>query len=330
MRYGVEGTEQDDLQRWPNPPNVPRYLYAGELTGEANYALVERDNRSQAERVFAWVVGLVLTSQNPRQLQRPQGVVVDAAGRILVTDLGQGAVFVFDEPAGKLFVWDRAEQFTPFVSPIGIATTASGEVLVADAELGLVARLDAEGNPLGTFGQDLLVRPTGLARNDALALTYVSDTQAHDIKVFDDLGQLVDTIGTRGERLGQFNYPTHLAFRDGKLYVADTMNARIQVLDETGEVLTSFGERGLYLGNFARPKGVAIDEDQNIYVIESYFDHLLVYNASGEFLLPIGGEGDAPGRFYLPGGAHVDGRSRVFVADTFNGRVSIFQYLGSG
>ena len=68
--------------------------------------------------------------------------------------------------------------------------------------------------------------------------------------------------------------------------------------------------------------------DGNIYVVEGYYDHLLVYDAQGRFLLPIGGTGKAPGQFYLPAGAWTDGRDRIFVADMFNGRVSVFQYLG--
>jgi DNA-binding beta-propeller fold protein YncE len=57
---------------------------------------------------------------------------------------------------------------------------------------------------------------------------------------------------------------------------------------------------------------------------------LLVYNKRGEFLLPIGGTGQEPGKFYLPAGVWVDAKNRVYVADVFNGRVSVFQFLGGG
>lgn len=83
-------------------------------------------------------------------------------------------------------------------------------------------------------------------------------------------------------------------------------------------------------GDFVRPKGVAVDAENNIYAVESYHDHLLVFDEEGRFLLPIGGTGKEIGSFYLPGGVWVDARNRVFVADTFNGRIVVFQFLGGG
>jgi DNA-binding beta-propeller fold protein YncE len=145
------------------------------------------------------------------------------------------------------------------------------------------------------------------------------------------MGKLERVIGERGEGMGEFNYPTHLAFAYGKLYVTDTLNSRVQVIDAaTGKAVLSIGSRGLFVGNMVRPKGVAVDSDGNIYVVESQHDHLLVYNRYGQFLMGIGGTGQETGQFYLPSGVWVDLSNRVFVSDMFNGRVVLFQYLGGG
>jgi len=328
MTYGVEEATAETLPRWPLPPEIPRFLYAGELTGEQNYVAVEMVQQSRFEKALAWIVGLALPPAKPRRLQRPVSVMVDGGGRILVSDVGWGAVFVFDEPEGKLYIWEQASPFVQFQSPVGIAIGPGGVVFVADAELGEVVRLSADGEPLGSFGKTVLERPTGLAWNPDQELLYVADTHAHDIKAFDSHGSLIEIIGARGEKPGEFNFPTHLAYANGMLYVTDTMNARVQMIDTSGTTVRVFGERGVQVGSLARPKGIAVDDEGDIYVIESYFDHLLVFNSVGRFLLPIGGEGFAPGQFRLPSGVHVDGRNRVFVADTFNGRVSIFQFLG--
>jgi DNA-binding beta-propeller fold protein YncE len=226
-------------------------------------------------------------------------------------------------------IWRQADPERPFDTPVGITAGPGGEVLVTDSALGEVFRLTADGQPAGAFGHGYLTRPTGIARDPVSGLVYVADSAAHDIKVFDGLGRLVETYGSRGERVGEFNGPTHLAFAGGRLYVADTLNARIQVLDAaTGGIRRTFGERGLLVGNLVRPKGISVDDEGNIYIIESMHDHLLVYDAQGRFLLPIGGEGAAPGQFYLPAGVTVDRHNRVFVADMFNRRVAIFQFLG--
>jgi len=212
-----------------------------------------------------------------------------------------------------------------------VALGAQGEVLVSDAELGLVVRLAADGNPVGTIGAGLLRRPTGIARDAKSGWLYVADTQAHDVKVFDGSGALVRTIGERGEDGGQFNYPTYVSLARGELYVTDSMNARVQVFDAgSGQYRREVGKRGLFVGNLVRPKGVAVDSESNVYVIESYYDNLLVYNAGGEFLMPLGGTGSSTGRFFLPAGVWTDERNRVFVADMFNGRVVVFSFLGGG
>lgn len=327
MRYSTNGSQ--DLHVWPaaQTQEVPRYRYLGELTGQGNFAGGDGAG-AQARRALSLLVGLDERDTDPVVLQRPQSGTVDASGRILVTDVSRRAVFVFDEQGGSLAVWEDAGPQLPFEAPIGIAAGREGEVLVTDANLRRVVRLARDGRPLGTFGEGVLRRPTGIARDPARGLVFVADTHAHDIKVFDDDGRLVDTVGHRGDGPGEFNFPTHLSFARGRLYVTDNLNARIQVLTAAGEVALRFGERGLFVGNLVRPKGVATDDEGNIYVVESLYDTLLVFAPDGQLLMSIGGTGTGVGKFFLPAGVWVDTRNRVFVADMFNGRVVIFHFLG--
>ena len=312
---------------WPAPPETPRYRYVGQLTGEENFA-VDNTGESAGVGLLKWIVGLFDANEEKVVLKRPQTGMVDAQGRVYVTDIINQAVFVFDQTGGQLHVFTLAEDNRGFVTPIGIAEGPDGQILVADAGLGRVFRLDRAGKPLGSFGKDILVRPTGLARDAERGRIYVADTHAHDVKVFDDNGILVDVVGHRGEDEGALNFPTHLAYADDRLYVTDGLNARVQVFDMQGRVISTVGRRGLYLGNMTRPKGVAVDTTGNIYVVESFYDNLLVFNSQGQFLLPIGGTGKEVGQFYLPSGVWSDRQNRIYVADMFNGRIVIFQFLG--
>jgi len=328
LHFGMQDAPEGARLLWPQTPEVPRYLYAGTLTGEQNFKS-DDSTRSGVTRFLRWIAGVGADDHKPVVLQRPAAVIADETGRIYVSDVSRQAVFVFDEKAGELLQWERADGPLRFVSPTGLAAGPDGSLLVADAELGFVARLDRQGNPIGIIGRGQLKRPTGIVRDGERRRLYVADTYAHAIKVFDDDGRLVESIGSRGDGEGEFNYPTYLAFADGTLYVTDTMNSRIVILPRAGDGPgRRIGQRGLYLGNLVRPKGVAVDGEGNVYVIESYYDTLLVYSHEGEFLLPIGGTGTGTGRFYLPAGVWVDGRNRVYVADMFNGRVVLFQFLG--
>lgn len=330
MVYFPEDRVPETRLVWPGPPETPRLAYAGELIGEDNFRTVEGERDGAALRVLRWIAGIGRGDENVRELIRPQSGMVDAAGRILITDAGREAVVVFDEVAGTLDFWQEAERGRNFLSPVGIAADGAGGYLVADADIGYVLRLSADGDPAGTMGQGVLGRPTGLCRNENSAELFVADSAAHDIKVFDASGRLLRSIGGRGVDPGRFNGPTHLSCSGDRLYVTDTLNARVQVLSPTGEPRSSIGQRGLFVGNLVRPKGVVTDRDGHVYIIESYYDHMLVFSEAGELLLPIGGTGNGAGQFFLPAGAWTDDGSRLFVADMFNGRVVVLDYLGGG
>ena len=328
MYFFPEGRVPEGGLVWPGPPESARLGYAGELIGEDNFRSVDGAQDGAAVRVLRWIAGITGANDRKKQLIRPQSGMVDARGRILVTDAGREAIVVFDEAQARLSVWDEAEPGRGFLSPVGIVADGAGGYLVADADIGYLVRLDGEGSPNGDFGRGILQRPTGLCRDPVAREIFVADSGAHDVKVFDEQGNLLRTLGRRGVAAGEFNGPTHMSFADGRLYVTDTLNARVQILSPNGEPLGEIGRRGLFIGNLVRPKGVVTDRDGHIYVIESYYDHLLVFSDVGELLLPIGGTGKEAGQFFLPAGAWTDDGSRLFVADMFNGRVVVLDYLG--
>jgi len=324
LRYDKPTTEKI----WPPLPDKPRFRYVGQLVGESNLSTVDGAGAGAAiGRFFKTLVGLGDEPDNVRNLLRPQSGTVDARGRIIVTDAGRQALFVFDQKIGKIDVWRSATENFDFVSPVGVAVAKNGDILVADSELRRVIRLSGDGNPEGEFGFEDLERPTGLAIDAETGRIFVADTAEHNIKVYSDAGELVQVIGQVGAQFGEFNAPTHVSFVGGQLYVTDTFNARVQIFDSKGKFLRSIGSRGLYLGNLVRPKGVTADNFGNIYIIESFHDYLLIYDKNARFLLPIGGTGSDIGKFYLPAGVWSDQQNRIYVADMYNGRVVVFQYL---
>lgn len=315
---------------WPAAPEPARYAWAGYLSGEPELLRPEpAGGGSLWRRVGRWIAGLDGADEAPLQLQRPSAVSGDGGaggGRVYVSDAGRRAIFVFDLAGGTLALWERAGPGLNWVSPVGLAPAPDGGLDVADAELGWVVRLDAQGEPRGQIGRGQLQRPTGLARDAASGRLYVADTRAHDIKVFDAAGRLERTLGGAGSAPGRFNAPTHLALADGLLYVTDSLNARVQVLRAAdGEPLRQIGSRGLVLGQLVRPKGVAVDAAGRVYVVESYHDTVLVYDADGRLLLPLGPASAAMppvARFLLPSGVWVAPDGDLLVADMFNARLA--------
>ena len=335
LNYDLRPEEARPAVFWPPAPERPRYRYLGELVGQPNFKQ-NTTSKSTLSTAFSWIVGLFETNTE-LLLQRPQHGTVSDSGRVYVIDTGRNAVIGFDpnpppedesdDKDGHLLVWEMAAPNVRFESPVAVALIWNGDLAVSDSKLGIVIRLNAQGKPIGMFGASQLKRPTGLAFDAQRGLLFVADTVAHDIKVFDASGQLVNTFGTQGEGEGQFNAPTHLAFSGGHLYVSDTLNSRVQVFNPDGSRVREFGERGLYVGNFMRPKGVALGDAGITYVVESYYGHLLAYNKQSELLLDINGSGLKGGEFRLPAGVWTDKQGRLFIADMFNSRVVVFQYI---
>ena len=331
MVYHPGESDTEVVHAWPAPDQLPRLEYAGELIGERNFVTVQ-GSEGRGRKLLRWLTGLGRFGDQELRLVRPLAGIVDANGRILVTDAGRPSVFVFDALGGSLDVWTKAAPNQDFVAPVGIAADGRGGFLVSDSELGAVFRLDATGEPTGRFEVADLVRPTGLGVDATTGDVYIADAGAHDVKVYSASGAMLRVMGVPGDdgsAPGQLNAPVHVEVSGERVYVTDALNASVQIFGtRDGEPVAAIGRRGLYVGNLVRPKGITTDNDGNVYVVESYYDHLLVFDADGRFLLPLGGTGSGPGRFFLPAGAWSDPQDRIFVADMFNGRVVIFRFRG--
>ena len=94
-------------------------------------------------------------------------------------------------------------------------------------------------------------RPTCVAIHDNGDIYVGSDDGC--IYVFDQTGQLKNTIGSSGSGDGQFSSPCGISIKGDVLYVADTYKHRVQKLTSSGKFLHKFGQQGSGQGQFNRP-----------------------------------------------------------------------------
>ncbi len=86
-------------------------------------------------------------------------------------------------------------------------------------------------------GPEIFARIRGL-EVDALGRTWVFEEQAQEIRVFDEKGDFVRTIGREGEGPGEFLEVTGVAWApDATLWVLDPGNLRISVFDTAGSLV---------------------------------------------------------------------------------------------
>ena len=161
------------------------------------------------------------------------------------------------------------------VEVAGVATDSRDRVFVFNRGDHPIIIFDREGRFLGTWGEQLFVRPHGImiGPDDAV---YCTDDLDHTVKKFSPEGKLLLTLGTSGRASDTgaasqdfrtirhagppFHYPTNLALAaDGSMYISDGYgNARIHKFSHDGVHLYSWGEPGRGPGEFRLPHGIAV------------------------------------------------------------------------
>ena len=148
------------------------------------------------------------------------------------------------------------------------------------------------------------------------------------IYVFDQTGQLKNTIGSRGSGDGQFSSPSGISIKGDVLYVADTYKHRVQKLTSSGKFLHKFGQQGSGQGQFNCPLGVIIDSNNKL-IVSDYRNHTIqIFNDNGGWLLTIDGHGSGNHSFESPCGLALDPQGNIHVAAHGSNTIKVFTKEG--
>ena len=152
-------------------------------------------------------------------------------------------------------------------------------------------------------------------------------SEDHCIYVFDQTGQLKNTIGNEGEGDGQFSNPRGIFIKGDVLYVADVENHRIQKLTTRGEFLHKFGQKGSGQGQFDNPCAVIVDSNNRLIVADTYNHRIQLFNEDGGWLLAIDVNGDD--YFELPFHLALDPQGNIHVLSDISNDIKVFTKEGT-
>jgi len=302
---------------WPPPPEKPRIQFMKTIIKPADIGI----KKSFFKQIWEFVAG-----DEPESMVRPYGIAVKG-DKIFITDVALAGFHVFDLSRNNYKIISPKPVQVP--SPLAAAFIGSERVLVVDSVLKKILVFDNEGKYVSEFSAGFpFQRPTAICVSPFDNAVWVTDTLAHQVFKFNLNGEKLLTLGKRGDKKGEFNYPTGLAVgKDGKVFVCDTLNARIQIFSPQGRYLFSFGKHGDSTGDFSHPKSIALDSDGNVYVVDGLFDAVQIFDEKGQLLLVFGRKGVKNGEFNVPASICIDEKDRILISDSYNGRLQIFQYL---
>jgi len=317
-------TEKPDIRKtllWPSAPSKPRIQYMQSIHTAKNLGI----EQGLFSTLVSWFTG-----EQQQSLVRPTAILMTPGGILYVADPGARGVHRFNTKESKYQLIQGSET-KALLSPIGLAPGKNKTVLVTDSRTGQVFSLSAENDHATPFLLDTpLQQPTGIATINNGEYVYIVDTAQHKLLKFNGSGKLLKTIGQRGSKPAQFNFPTMITSNNNKLMITDTLNFRVQIFDQSDQYLSQFGRVGDGSGDLARPKGIAIDSYGHIYVVDALFHNMQLFREDGTLLLSVGQRGRTAGQFWLPSGIFIDRKKNIiYVADSFNQRIQVFKYIGS-
>ncbi len=291
--------------------------------------------------------------------RQPSAIARDASGNLYVADFGNhvirkitpGGVVTTLAGTGSPGHVDGMANSAKFLTPVGIAVAASGNIYVAEyngndirkiTPGGIVTTLAGSataGSTDGTGAGASFNTPVGLAL-DANENVYVADYSNNMIRKITPAGVVTTLAGstTAGSdngaaALATFNGPLGIAITpSGTLYVAEWFNCDVRQISAAGVVSTLAGSGACgsddgvgAAATFSLPVGLTIGTNGVLYVADDGNNMVRMVTPAGVVATLAGsgwtGADDGDGStatFNQPTGITVDPGGNLYVADSGN------------
>jgi DNA-binding beta-propeller fold protein YncE len=183
---------------------------------------------------------------------------------------------------------------TTMGAPASVAFDSQAHLIVLNRGPHPLMEFDADGTFIRSFGEGLFTRTHGL-HIDRDGNFWVTDVSAHFVVKLSPQGQVLLTLGTKGE---------------------------------PGEWNEAAGSR-----HFNEPNDVAIGANGDIFVVQGHTPgrgdpRVLKFDRNGTFLKSWGGQGTEAGQFTVAHGTAIDAKGLLWVTDRENQRIQIFDQDG--
>jgi sugar lactone lactonase YvrE len=234
---------------------------------------------------------------------KPYGVTVHKE-KVYICDTGARGLEVLDLSEGSF------EFFVPggkgeLKLPINCCVDERGYLFIADANRKQIVVFDHDGKYLHAFGEAEDFRPTDVVVYQGRI--WVANVQDHALYVYgtEDYRLIGKVPDLAAEEDGFIRQPTNIFINDNTLYVSDFGDFNVKKFSLDGEFLGVIGAYGNGPGRFTRPKGIALDREENLYVVDAAFENVQIFNNAGALLMHFGGAYKGNGAMWLPAAVEI-------------------------
>ena len=215
------------------------------------------------------------------------GIAVNTEGQIVVTDVVGNCVYVFDKDGNCLRkIGDEGCNTEEFSFPEGISFLNDNEVLIADLNGNRIQRLNIQtGTLVKSFGKQgkekgEFANPTDVTVDDEERIV-VTEWGNGRIQVMSKEGESIFTFGDKGPE--ELLWPTCCIFYKNMFLVSDGGNRCIKAFDQSGTFLYKFGKGRNQDGQLNRPRGLLVDNSENLLVCDSGNNRVQQFSLDGPF-----------------------------------------------
>ncbi len=250
-------------------------------------------------------------------LYYPFGLGISNKDQILIVDISQSKVVMFDSDGNDIIEWVNDPH--TFRIREGIAVGESHYAYIAEDNR--IIKTTADGAYLMDWDLSSLDRGGMIALTDVEITTsgnvFVCNAFKNRVQVFSPNGEFLFEWGNEGSAPGQFSSPFGLAIDEGNgvIYVADSGNDRVQKFTLQGSFIQMWGASGSTDGLFNWPDDVVVDDSGYVYVADYNNGRVQKFSSSGTFIDQWGNNGEGGETDLSVSGAAIDAMSVFHLLD---------------
>jgi len=282
----------DPLVIFPPPPDTARIQFLTHFSSS-------EDMKGEKSGFHRYLFG----EEEPLGIVKPYGVSVHKQ-KVYICDTGLAGLVMLDLTQGT-FAYFIPEGKGQLQLPVNCCVDDAGTIYVADANRKQIVVFDNEMKFIHAFGETENFKPTDVEYHQGKI--YVANVREHSVCVYG--GENYELIGRipgieAGEE-GFIRQATNISISNNILYVSDFGDFNVKQFSLDGALLGIIGGYGSGPGRFTRPKGVAVDREENLYVVDAAFENVQIFNGRRELLMYFGGAYEGAGAMWLPAAVEI-------------------------